>query len=66
MRREVPYNFGCLPPLPEGYSVVWRESHEHYQGIGPDEWESCISCSPHQCRDWCFAHEKFRKNPAQE
>ena len=23
-------NFGCLPPLPEGYVVVWSENDEMY------------------------------------
>jgi hypothetical protein len=55
-RWEVPYNFGALPALPEGYSVVWFEAHEHYQAVGPDDWESCITCDPYQARQWCFTH----------
>lgn len=56
MNRVVPYNFGALPALPDGYLVAWYECHEHYQGTGPDEWESPITVSPHQARWWCFDH----------
>lgn len=58
--QGTPYNFGCLPPLPPGYSVEWFECHEHYQAIGPHEWESDITCNPHQARRWCFNHAKRR------
>lgn len=54
MYRDVPYNFGALL-MPEGYSVVWHECHEHYQGHGPDDWESPITVDPHQARRWCIA-----------
>ncbi len=64
MYREIPYNFGALPPLPEGYQVMWFDSLEHYMAIGPgdngvwpdDYWESPISWNPYQCRRWAFAH----------
>lgn len=61
MRWEKPYNFGCLPPLPAGYVVVWRSSHEHYQAVGPGEWESCITCDPYQARQWCLDHAENEK-----
>lgn len=48
------YNFGALPPLPDGYRVEWIESVEHFMALGPDEWESAITCDPHQARRWCF------------
>ncbi len=54
----MPYNFGALPPIPEGYQVAWYECHEHYQATGPDEWESPITCNPHQARLWCFQHHE--------
>lgn len=56
MNAEIQYNFGCLPPLPDGYRVSWFECHEHYQAIGPDEWESPISVDPYQCRQFALAH----------
>ncbi len=59
MYREFPYNFGALPPLPDGYSVVYRESHEHYQAIGPEGWEGDISVDPYWCRRqaiWNYDH----------
>jgi hypothetical protein len=37
MYDEMPYNFGALPPLPEGYRVVFCESHEHYEAFGPND-----------------------------
>ena len=64
MIREIPYNFGALPPLPDGYAVVWFESHEHYQATGPDEWESAITCDPYQARRWCFNHAVRRDQSA--
>ncbi len=48
------YNFGALPPLPDGYRVEWVESVEHFIALGPGEWESVITCDPHQARRWCF------------
>lgn len=54
--RDITYNFGALPPMPAGYSVVYHECHEHYQSHGPDEWESEKTCNPHQARRWCFLH----------
>jgi len=50
------YNFGCLPPLPDGYSVWWHAEHEHYSAHGPGEWESVITWNPYQARRWAFAH----------
>ncbi len=50
-----PYNFGALQPLPAGYAVNWYAGHEHYQAVGPDEWESPITCNPLQARAWAFA-----------
>lgn len=32
MDDDIPYNFGCLPALPPGYSVVWHSCHVYYQG----------------------------------
>lgn len=55
MARDIPYNFGALT-MPPGYSVVWFSVHEHYQGIGPNEWESTITVDPHQARRWCLDH----------
>jgi len=55
MYADWPYNFGALPPLPAGYSVVYHDCHEHYQAHGPDEWESAITCNPYQARRLCFA-----------
>ena len=48
-------NFGCLPPLPDGYWVGYHQSIEHYMAHGPDEWESLITCDRFHARDWCFA-----------
>lgn len=64
--REVPYDFGALPPLPSGYSVVWFECHEHYQAVGPDEYESAISCDPYQCRNWALNHAERREKEGVE
>lgn len=54
--ENVPFNFGCLPPLPDGYSVEYVISLEHYMAFGPDGWESMITCWPHDARRWCFQH----------
>lgn len=53
MDDEVKYNFGALK-VPPGYRVSWFECHEHYQGVGPDEWESSITVDPHQALRWCW------------
>ena len=50
---DVVYNFGALP-MPEGYAVVWHDVVEHYIAHGPDEWESVVTCNPHQARRWCL------------
>ncbi len=55
MSEDRPYNFGAMP-MPPGYSVVWFACHEHYQGIGPEEWESSLTLDPYQARRWCFEH----------
>lgn len=55
---EIPYDFGCLLPLPVGYRVSWFACHEHYQGMGPHDWESPVTCDPYQARRWCFAHSQ--------
>ena len=53
--------FGCLMPLPKGYSVWWHEEHEHYQAHGPKEWESPITVDRFQARSWCLEWaEKMR------
>lgn len=52
--EQRPYNFGCLPALPEGYEVVQLEDEGHFVARGPDDWESGIHWSPHACRQWCF------------
>lgn len=62
MRDIIPYNFGCLQPLPEGYTVCWYESHEHYQAAGPDDWEGNISVDPYWCRRQALWH--FQKQQA--
>ena len=38
--------------VPEGYRVLWVESLEHYMAVGPDEWESAITCDRWQARRW--------------
>ena len=53
---DVPVRFGALPPLPPGHLVIWSEGTEHYHALGPDEWESDITCNRFQARRWCFAH----------
>ena len=61
--REV--KFGALPSMPPGYSVWWHEEHEHYQGHGPDEWETAITCDRFSARLACiFAAQKlgWRRN----
>jgi len=61
MYETIPYNFGALPPLPEGYQVCWYECHEHYQATGPDDWEGSISVDPYWCRRqamWHWQHER--------
>lgn len=63
MDSVIDYNFGALKALPEGYRVAWYECHEHYQGTGPEDWESPITCNPHQARDWCIAHSLTKQNP---
>lgn len=57
---EHPYNFGALPPLPDGFSVVYNDNIEHYYATGPDEWESVITVDPYQARKWCFV-EAFKR-----
>ena len=49
------FNFG-FAKLPAGYIVIWHEGHEHYQGHGPNEWESDITCDPWQAYGWCMQH----------
>ncbi len=49
-------NFGCLPPLPPGYSVCWHEHLEHYMGHGPGDWESPICWNRFWVRGWCIQH----------
>ena len=51
--ENVVVNFGALPPLPDGYCVVWHQNLEHYIAWGPD-WESPITCDRFQARRWCF------------
>ena len=48
----VTVNFGCLKPLPEGYSVKWHPALEHYMGHGPGEWETPICWNRFLVRDW--------------
>ena len=50
MYRIIPYNFGALPSLPEGYQVCYYESFEHYMATGPNDWEGSISVGPYWCR----------------
>ena len=58
MYLEKEYNFGAVQ-LPVGYKVVWRQSHEHYQAVGPDEWEGEISVDPYWCRKQAIWHSKW-------
>ncbi len=52
------HNFGALPPLPEGYRVEWFDEVEHFIALGPDDWESVITCDPYQARKWCLDHAR--------
>lgn len=54
---DVEYNFGALP-MPAGYKVVWFSCHEHYQAVGPDEWEGNISVDPYWCRRQAIWHSE--------
>jgi hypothetical protein len=56
MNDEIPYNFGPHVAMPPGYRVAWLPCHEHYQAIGPDDWESPISVDPYWCRRCALAH----------
>jgi len=49
-------NFGCLPPLPEGYVVKWHDHLGMYLGHGPDDWESAICWNRFWVRRWCLQH----------
>lgn len=59
MAEPVAVNFGCLPPLPEGYSVKWHPALEMYMGHGPDEWETAICWNRFWVRRWVL--EKARE-----
>ena len=50
----VAVNFGCLPPLPPGYSVQWHPNLEYYIGHGPDVWETPICWTRYWVRRWCI------------
>ena len=52
--EEIPYNFGCLPPMPDGWYVAWHPNLEMYMGHGPNEWESLVCWNPHWVRQWCI------------
>jgi hypothetical protein len=52
---DVVYRFGALS-MPDGYAVVWHDCVEHYIAHGPHEWESVVTCNPHQARRWCLRH----------
>lgn len=56
--REMPYNFGALSPLPDGYAVKWYECHEHYQATGPNDWDGDISVDPYWCRRQAILHSQ--------
>jgi hypothetical protein len=45
-------NFGCLPRLPEGYSVIWHDGLEMYIGVGPDDYESAPTWNRFWVRRW--------------
>lgn len=59
-RNDRVYNFGAVP-MPPGYAVVWFAGHEHYQAIGPDDWEGDTSVNPHWCRRQAIWHAKKRE-----
>jgi hypothetical protein len=60
-KGDVRIGFGALPPLPEGYSVVWLGGTEMYCAEGPGEWESVATCDRFQARGWCFEDARRRE-----
>lgn len=50
-------NFGALPPLPEGYAVVWVEPH--YLATGPGGWEGLLTWDRFRARKEALAHAFF-------
>ena len=57
------YNFGCLPPLPNGYRVVWLENTEMYIWMKEDEdLDGPICASPHYARRCAIAHFEHQKD----
>lgn len=52
-------NFGCLPPLPEGWTVQYHPCLEHYIGHGPNGYETVIHVDRFAVRKWLFTEEMW-------